>query len=167
MALAASPAYPGKSLYNVEMHWKTEAGEDFYLKQLAGKHVISSMMYLTCKASCPITLQKLRSIENDLKSSDKTADFIIVSFDPETDTPQKMLEFKKAHKLGENWHFLNGSEQEVRKMALLLGFNFKRIDGTTEYSHSNRISLINQEGEIIATIDSLDAGNSILIDKFK
>jgi len=154
-----------QSLYHLDADWIDQNGKERELSDFLGNEVIMTMMYLRCKASCPIVLQKLRSLESDADKTKRKVQFVIFSFDPDSDTPQFMAEFKKQHKLGNNWHFLNGSDSAVREIAALLGFSYQRVGETTEFSHSNRIILLNPKGEIQSSIDSLSAANDTLLRK--
>lgn len=156
-------SYPEKSLYELPLNWTDEAGEKYELKKYAGSHVLISMVYLSCKASCPLIIGKLRSIEKKLKAKNLQAHFVLVSFDPERDTPAVMAEFKRASELSDNWHLLHANSEQVKKLALLLGYQYKRITDTPEFNHSNRIVLLDKEGVQILALDRLEASIDELV----
>lgn len=160
-------AYPEKSLYQLALSWTDEAGEQYELGKYAGTPVIISMVYLSCKASCPLIIGKLRAIEEKLKAANKKVNFILVSFDPERDTPAVMAEFKREHEFNNYWHFLHASSEQVKKLALLLGYQYKRIGETQEFNHSNRIVLLDKQGVQVLALDRLDASIDELVNKLE
>jgi protein SCO1/2 len=75
--------------------------------------------------------------------------FVIVSIDPERDTPERFREFAQENDLSdEQWILLHGNQGDVLELAALLGVKFQRIS-ETDFSHSNMITLLNKQGEVV------------------
>jgi len=49
---------------------------------------------------------------------------------------------------GEQWLFLRSNEEDTREFAATLAVNYKKIS-PVDFSHSNIISLFNEDGELI------------------
>src|SRR6185436_6147818 len=75
--------------------------------------------------------------------------FTLVSFDTKRDTPEILANYRKVHHLEEGrWTLLRGETDNVLELAALLGVKFKE-DSSGQFSHSNVITLLNSDGEII------------------
>ena len=76
------------------------------------------------------------------------AAFVLVSFDVARDTPAELAQYRAQRGLGPQWILLHGDDSAVRELAALLGVKFKQeADGA--FSHSNIVTILNQEGEIV------------------
>ena len=66
------------------------------------------MIYTTCKAACPRLVADMRNIESQIPEELlNKLQFILVSIDPETDTPERLKEFAIENKMDDNhWTFL-------------------------------------------------------------
>ncbi len=151
------------SVYDLPLRFVDDHATSVEFSQWRGHYVIATMVYLTCKTSCPLTMQKLKTIEHDLAAVDKKAEFILTSFNSDTDTAASLAAFKRAHALSEQWHFLTGSKEVTRSLSFLLGFSYQRIDGTTEFNHSNRILLLGPDGTVLTALDRLNQPHDALI----
>ena len=83
--------------------------------------------------------------------------FVLVSFDMARDQPAVLAEYRVQHDLDTQWVLLHGTADSVRELAALLGVKYQRAaDGA--FSHSNLITLLNPEGEIIHQRSGLQGG---------
>ena len=150
-------AFSDKSLYQVESKWTTDTGKEIKLGALAGRPQVVLMFFSRCTAACPILANDLRRIEAALTPTERASvSFTLVSFDSNRDTPVALSEYRKAWSLPENWSLLNGDSDDVLELAALLGVQFKReADG--QFVHSNVITLLNSNGEIVFQKSGLDS----------
>ena len=76
--------------------------------------------YFTSPDVCPITTLVLSQIQEDLKKEGlfgKEVNFVSISFDPETDTKEKIKEFgDRFYADYSGWYFLRGDQEETRKL---------------------------------------------------
>lgn len=139
-----------ESIYNVTSSWKNRHGEEINLGELSGKTQVLAMVYTHCEHACPRILADMKRIRDAL--SDEALDetrFLIVSIDPERDTPDRLAQFAGENDLSEEqWTLLNGGQGDVLELAALLGVKYKRISDT-DFTHSNMISVLNKEGEVV------------------
>ncbi|HVU27137.1 MAG TPA: SCO family protein [Verrucomicrobiae bacterium] len=150
--------FTDQSLYQVESVWTTDAQKQIKLGALAGKPQVVLMFYSRCTTACPILENELRQIEAALPPETRAkTGFTLISFDSERDTPAALAEYRKVWNLPENWTLLSGQPDDVLELAALLGIQFKKSsDG--EIAHSNVITLLNAQGEIVFRQTGLNAG---------
>lgn len=153
-----------KSLYQLESTWTSDMGKEIKLSVLRGRAQVVAMFFTSCEYACPIIVENMKSIERSLPENlrDKV-DFLLVTFDVEHDTVTELKAYRKKRGLAvAHWTLLRGQEDDVRELAALLGINYKR-DARGQFSHSNIISVLNPEGEIVFQQTGLnkDAGETV------
>jgi len=149
------------SIYNLPSKWTTQNGNDIELKDLKGEVLVMVMIYTSCQAACPRLVADMRSIEEQLPAATKgKVKLILVSIDPEVDTPERLKAFSIENKMeGNQWLFLRSTEQNTREFAAVLAVNYKKIS-PLDFSHSNIISVFNKEGELVHQQEGLNVNNS-------
>jgi len=154
------------SIYNLPSKWTNQNGKDIELKDLKGDVLVMVMIYTSCKAACPRLVADMRSIEEQLPQDAKSkVKLVLVSIDPETDTPKRLKEFSIENKMeGEQWIFLRSSEKNTREFAAVLAVNYKKIS-PMDFSHSNIISVFNAEGELVHQQEGLNVNNEETVKK--
>ena len=148
------------SIFNLTSKWNTEEGQSIELKALKGKTLVMVMIYTTCKAACPRLVADMRNIEAQIPDEYiNNINFVMVSIDPETDTPKRLKEFAiENHMDEEQWTFLQGTVSSVREFANVLAVKYKEIS-PMDFSHSNIISVFNSEGELAHQQEGLGVDN--------
>lgn len=149
-----------ESIFNLTSKWQTEENETIQLENLKGKTLVMVMIYTTCKAACPRLVADMRNIEVQIpKNNLNDLRFILVSIDPETDTPERLKAFAIENFMdGEQWTFLQGTESSVREFANVLAVKYKQIS-PMDFSHSNIISVFNSGGELMHQQEGLGVDN--------
>lgn len=140
----------GMSIYNLGSSWKTHTGDTIQLKDLEGNIQVLAMAYTSCQFACPRILNDMERIKAVLEKEDLDDEvkYVLISFDPKVDTPEKLKEYAKKNMLSSNeWNLLNGNENDVLELAAVLGVKYKKIS-SKDYSHSNIITILDQHGEI-------------------
>lgn len=148
------------SIYNLPSHWTNQDGDKIELKDLKGKVLAMVMIYTSCQAACPRLVADMRSIENQIPEDKKdNVQYVFVSIDPKTDTPEQLTAFAKENKMQDDkWLFLRGSEEDTREFAAVLAVNYKKIS-PMDFSHSNIISVFDQGGELAHQQEGLGVDN--------
>lgn len=146
------------SLYQAPLTWRTDRGETVTLDHWKGRPVVLTMIFTSCQATCPLTMGKLVAIQERFDREKLAAQFLIVSFDPRRDTPEKMAKYRTdtGHD-NPNWTFLVGSEDDTRTLAMLLGIKYSRNPISGDIMHDNKIVLLNGAGEVTKELLGLDA----------
>ena len=156
------------SIYNLPEKWTTQNGNEIELKELRGKVLVMVMIYTSCKAACPRLVADMRNIEKKIPKelSDKVQ-YVMVSIDPEVDTPERLKAFAKENQMdNERWLFLRSNDEQTREFSAVLAVNYKRIS-PMDFSHSNIISVFNAEGELAFQQEGLEVNNDNTVSKIK
>jgi protein SCO1/2 len=108
------------------------------------------MFFASCQFTCPITVSDVQRIEAALPENLRTnTGFLLVSFDSVRDTPSALKAYRASRELGnQNWTLLRGEPDDVRELAALLGVIYRQ-DANGSFAHSNVITVLNAEGEIV------------------
>lgn len=157
-APTATTPLPAASLYQAEGSFTTDAGTPFHLASLRGHPVALAMFFSSCAYACPATVADLATIRNQLPAAERAhTRIVMVSFDPERDTVETLHRFRDSRDLDENWFLLRGGDDAVRELAALLGVKFKR-ESNGSFAHSNLITILSPEGEIVHRRAGLKGG---------
>ncbi|WP_432419439.1 SCO family protein [Flavobacterium flavigenum] len=154
------------SIYNLPSKWTTQNNQDIELKDLKGNVLVMVMIYTSCKAACPRLVADMRNIEARLPEDvKKNVKLVLVSIDPETDTPKRLKAFSIENKMeGDQWLFLRSTEENTREFAAVLAVNYKKIS-PMDFSHSNIISVFNADGELAYQQEGLGVNSDETIKK--
>ena len=140
---------PDDSIYHLTSKWENQDGKFMQLDQLKGNVVVMVMIYTNCRTACPRLTADMRDIHNKVGNKHlKNMKYVLVSIDPEFDTPAKMKEYLNRYKFtGNEWLFLRSSEANTRELANVLAVKYKEIS-PIDFSHSNIISVFSKEGHL-------------------
>lgn len=154
------------SIYNLPSKWTNQDGKNIEMKDLKGKVLVMVMIYTSCKAACPRLVADMRNIESRLPEDVKeNAQLVLVSIDPEVDTPKRLKSFSIENKMnGNQWVFLRSTEENTREFAAVLAVNYKKVT-PIDFSHSNIISVFNAEGELVFQQEGLGVNSDATINK--
>ncbi len=148
-------------------------GEPFALSDKNGEPVLLTFFFTNCPDVCPLTASQIRQAEEMVQEKGGEFDVVIVSVDPENDTPESAREFLENYDRGDSWSFLTGDEATLKSVwsayyvgvteesandddALLAAapgaraFHEDHEDGHTVLLHTTPIYLIDGEGRIQA-----------------
>lgn len=146
------------SIYHLDTPWTDQHGKERPLVSLAGRVQVVAMVYTTCAHACPRILADMKRIEASL--TDEALDrvgFVLVTIDPERDTPEQLANFANAVRLDpERWTLFTAPDNTILELAALLGVQYRRIS-ETDFSHTNVITVLDQEGEIAHRQEGLGA----------
>lgn len=137
--------------------FKDEAGRDVRLGDYfkTGKPVVFAFVYYECTMLCT---QVMNGISSALKvvpfEIGKDFEVVLVSFDPR-DTPRAATEKKAAHlqywsteKTAGAWHFLTGTEPEIRRATQAAGFSYQWDARNNQFAHVSGVLVTTPEGRL-------------------
>lgn len=161
---AAPGAIPGDSIYQLAGAFRDQAGNPARLDVLRGHPVLMSMFYASCPDACPLLLAELQRIEAGLSPAVRAeVRVVLVSLDPERDTPAALRRLAESHGLdAARWRLLTGADDVVREVAAALGVKFRRLSNGT-INHSSVIAVLDRRGVMRTRIDGITPGDPQLV----
>lgn len=131
-----------------------QQGKPFTLAQEAGKVTLIYFGYTTCPDLCPTTLNDFGIVKDDLGAAAEQVDFVMVTFDPERDTQERLnqyLAFFDPAFVG-----LRGDDAQTQQFLQDYGVTIKRVEypnSSTGYliDHTALIYVIDKEGRLRLT----------------
>jgi protein SCO1/2 len=155
----------GESLYQVGMNLTDQDGKVVPFDIFRGYLTVVTMFYATCRSACPLLVRDIKTLEEQVDPSMRDRMRVLfVSFDPKRDTPAKLMEMAQKHKVDlSRWKMAAApSDDAARELAAVLGYQFRQLpDG--EFSHSARITLLDEQGVIVGQVDTLGQADAELL----
>ena len=138
------------SIFNVNSEWEKQDGSKISLKDFKGKVIVTAMIFTSCKTACPRLTSEMRNISKKVgKVNPDEIQYVLISIDPETDTPEVMKAYLKTNQFDEKeWTFIRSSEEDTRELANIMAIKYKEIS-PMEFSHSNIISVFSKDGLLV------------------
>jgi len=138
----------------LDASFRNEEGKEVLLKEVVGKPIIVSLVYLKCAHTCPLLLGALAEVLGrlDLKPL-KDYSVLTISFDEE-DTPDIARDKKKNYLQAINhpfpesaWRFFTGDRENIKKFTDAVGFNFRREE--SGFAHPVALIILSPDGRIV------------------
>jgi protein SCO1 len=124
--------------------------------QLTGQWSFIFFGFTRCAMICPPTMHMLRQMYEQLEKDNvkKLPHVILVSVDPENDTPADMNKFVTS--FNPKFIGVTGSPTEIAKFAKQMSVLYMKVtqQGTETIDHSGAILLINPEGKLQAVFST-------------
>jgi protein SCO1/2 len=143
-----------------------EHGRAVVIGDYFGKRpVVLAFVYYGCPMLCPQSLSSLAATLGVLSETPgRDFEVVSVSIDPR-ETPALASE-KKAHyiersgkpSIAEGWHFLTGSEENVKRVASAAGFRYAWDDAQKQFVHSAGIVVATPQGKLSRYLFGIDYG---------
>ena len=150
-----------------EFELLNQDGVKVRLEDLRGKVVVMTYMYTSCTYACPLLLTKFMKIEDRFREyMGEELILVAITVDPERDTPEVLHDF--ASNLGSGpsgWVFLTGTRQEIDRVLEAYNIRYLKDEKTKEYSHTNRIVIIDREGNLVYRLNGLHYPVDVLLEK--
>lgn len=141
----------------VEVGFVDEQGQAVTLQRYfsSGKPVILNLVYYTCPMLCTMVLNGMVDGLKEVAYTIGTEyEVVSISIDPR-DTPD--IAFKKKSNYLKSygrpgaepgWHFLTGTEENIRKVADAVGFQYKWDDRQEQYVHAATLFVLTPQATI-------------------
>ncbi len=144
-------ALSDRSLYQLTSRWVSEHGQSVELIDFGGRTVVMAMIFTSCPAECPTLVKDLQRLERSLPSAVLSETrFVLISIDPERDTPQVLNDY--AGRMGldaAHWTLLHGDANDVRELSALLGLAYGKSDSESRLVHAKLVTVLNRGGEVL------------------
>tara|TARA_Y100000389_G_scaffold38242_1_gene32577 strand:+ start:1989 stop:2789 length:801 start_codon:yes stop_codon:yes gene_type:complete len=145
------------SFIPLDTNFTNEKGEEIILESLFSKEIptILTLNYFECPMLCSLILNGLSESLASL-SLNPGDEYQIITIDI---NPNETTEFVRAKKrnyieeydlkiLENDWHFLTGNSQSIKKIADSVGFIYYYDKDRKEYMHPSVISILSPKGKI-------------------
>lgn len=154
----ATAPFSKTSLYQLDASFTNDAGRPVKLSELRGRPVVLTMFFASCGYACPLLVTDMQALRGQLPADIREkARFVLVTFDVARDTPAALAQYRNQRALDDQWVLLHGDDDTVRTLAALLGIKYKQeADGS--FAHSNLMTILNPEGEIVHQRGGLAGG---------
>lgn len=157
-AIEETAPLSARSLYQLDASFTNDRGEAVSLAEFCGRPVVLTMFFASCGYACPLLVGDMTRIREMLPAEVRDeAALVLVSFDTERDTPDALAKYRNERDLDAQWHFLHGDADAVSELAALLGVKYRK-EANGMFSHSNLITVLNREGEIVHHRSGLQGG---------
>ena len=129
-----------------------------YPSIIKDKVAVIGFIYTNCPDICPMTTHNMQLAEEKLdKDQLNKVKFLLITFDPDRDTPSILTKFAAVREMDmDNWELVTGSNKNIN--TILDQFNVKAIHDDTTYNdkglpnyfiiHTDRISLVDESGNL-------------------
>src|SRR5689334_13890504 len=132
-----------------EFSLTSQDGTRASLRDLRGKVVVVTFIYLSCPDICPMLTDKLARVQDELGPDFGTkVAFVSITIDPERDTPAALQDYARSFQVDlAGWSFLTGPPADVLEVAHRYGVAVvKQADGAID--HTLLTTLIDRDGTI-------------------
>lgn len=142
-------AIPDDSLYQLESEWETQNAAAIRLRDLSGPVQIVGLVFTHCAAICPTLVLDMKSIQQHVGwLHRRNVKFLLVSIDPERDTPEEMRNYMSKMGLDSDiWTFIRSKPEDLSDLASLLGVKIAPLP-EGGFSHTRIITVLGPEGRI-------------------
>lgn len=147
--------------------------QPFTKAQLQGRWTLVFVGFTTCPDVCPTTLTMMKSVMADLGPLASAVQMMLLSVDPERDTPEKLKSYVQY--FDPRFIGATGPTSELDKLGRAMSFVYTKVPGATPETytmdHSTALMLINPEAQLAGFFtppfrhDALAADLSALIKK--
>jgi protein SCO1/2 len=145
---AIEPGSPraGPSVFDEPDTWTDETGRPVVFAQWRGRPLVLTAFFTQCRATCPRTIARLRTIYDAARGGTPAPEFVLVTLDPERDTPDRLRRFKAESGLPASWHLVVGSVDATRAILDLLDVHVLASDA--HIVHDGRIAVFDPQGRL-------------------
>lgn len=159
LAFLAIALLPGAAAADGAYSWdyplRDLAGREVRLADWRGKPAILAMDHTGSAVVCSDTSRRLRALQTASERLGKRFEFIIISLDPATDTPEGWKSYLRALSLPDaRWNFLRPSAQDAKTIAQRLGVKHWAQDGFL--MHEVMIVRLDAQGRIVRRLVGYD-----------
>jgi protein SCO1/2 len=150
-----APARRSRSIYALPMTLTDQSGATSGLDVFRGRPVLVGMFYGTCPSACPVLVSTIKRVMTGLDGeAGAELRVLLVSFDPDRDTPAALAKIAAERGLDGRWKLASAPEDQVRDLAALLGIQYRKLpDGN--FSHTSSIVLLDRSGVIDLRVDDM------------
>jgi protein SCO1 len=147
----------GSPIQLKEFNFKDEQGNSVPLERYfqRGVPVLLTLIYYECPNLCNFMLNGLvQSLKDFSWTPGEEFEIVTISINP-NETPELARAKKESYfkiyqrpKAAQGWHFLTGSEDQIKKLADQVGFRYRYEPTEKQYAHGAVVPVLTPEGKI-------------------
>ncbi|MFD0737859.1 SCO family protein [Lysobacter koreensis] len=152
----SAAALPTDSVYQLSLPLTDQTGRPFDWRARRGTPQVVTMFYTSCQYICPLIVDSGKAIEKQLTPAERArVGLLLVSMDPQRDTPQALAKVAAQRKLDpRHWTLARPAPGDVRAVAGVLGIRYRALaDG--EFNHTSALVLLDRDGRILARTEQV------------
>lgn len=163
-ATKAETPLPSDSLYQLKLQMVDQTGRSFALDEHRGRPMLISMFYTSCQFVCPMLIEALQATQAKLSTGERAQlSVMMVTFDPEHDSVATLKRTSDQRQLDpEHWTLARTDAKNVRKLAALLGIQYRAI-GNGDFNHTTALILVDSEGRIAGRTAQLGSADPAFV----
>lgn len=152
LAAHGAPApLPRDSVYQADIPILGDRGERFAWRDQRGQPQIVSMLYTSCRFTCPMLVDGAKAVQASLPPDERARLHVtFISLDPARDNVAKLAQLRAERGLdGAQWTLARVEPADVRTIASLLGVRYRALaDG--DFNHTSVLVLLDAHGRVVA-----------------
>ncbi|WP_298239241.1 SCO family protein [uncultured Algibacter sp.] len=120
------------------------------------KVYLANFFFTRCPSICPKMTSALTNFATDFINNE---DFLLLSFsiDPNNDSIPVLRRYAEATNIpSSKWHFLNGSDEQLKHVSSLFRTSFKPKEDRMDFYHSSYAALVDKQQYIRGFYNLLD-----------
>lgn len=125
-------------------------GKPVSLSDFRGKLTVLYFGYTFCPDICPTTLSDMAKVMKELGPKAKDVQFVMVSVDPDRDTPEKLAEYVSY--FDPSFVGVTGTPDQIAAAATPFGIFYQKHEGTAAsgylVDHTASLNVVDQEGRM-------------------
>lgn len=145
---------PGSLKLPNDVVMETAFENEYDFNELPKKARLVEFMYTKCPDVCPITTLEMSKLKHSLEEEGvfgEEVEFITITIDPKNDDLDVLQDYASRFEItsdDDGWLFLNGSDQDTKKLADSLDFLY-RDPGTGDIIHSTYVYFMDEDNNLL------------------
>jgi protein SCO1/2 len=160
-ALTGSGVDPEARIFDSPWTWTDESGVSTTFARWRGSAIVTTGFFGSCTMRCPMTIAKLRELDEHLRAHGQSAEFVLVTIDPDTDTVERLRQLKASRHLPSSWHLLRGNLSDSRSFSRFLHLNVARDSGHID--HDVKIAVFDAAGAFVHSFAGWSFGDDEIL----
>ena len=155
-ASGANVATPADTdFYALPMPLTRPDGNAVQLADWRGRPTIIAMDHTQSLVVCSDTIRRLRAVQTAAERIGKRFDYIVISLDPQADTPEQWARYKRFFDVDRpGWHFLNAGADDTQALIERLGIRISYDQGYR--FHEVKLFRVDERGRVVRTLEGYD-----------
>ena len=159
-----SDAVNTDSIYQLSVPLVDQSGRDFSLDRFRGNPLLVTMFYSSCPLVCPRIVEALKKTEAALPTAIRNkVPVLMVSFDVARDDAAALKAMVDERHINTNvWTLARSDAAHTRKLAAMLGIQYRELDGGG-FNHTSVLILLDGDEKIVGKTFNIGGADAKLV----